>query len=145
MRRAINGRASYIDVREKFGPRDAAWADERDTTVACRVIAGQVEIPPTDADSSLLLICRLARDGVHWHHHALYDIILPKVTIGGEPVDLRSTPHRWHEEAGGWSWILFEAPVRESSLPRTATFEITAYAPASVDLSVSVRVLGGCG
>ncbi len=141
MRRVINGRAGYVDMKEQFGPDNAVWADERDTTVVRRVMSGEIGIPSMGGASSLLLVCQAARDGIHWHHHALYDIILPKVTMDGESVELRSTPHRWHEEAGGWSWIAFEAPIRGCPAARTASVEITAYLPDTVELTVSARLL----
>lgn len=140
LRRVINGRSGYADQQDAFGPADAEPADERDSQVVRRTLTGKIPLPPMPDTCAMLLICQADREGVYWHHHALYDIILPRVVLDGSLLGFRSTPHRWHEEAGGWSWILFEASVGACSSTRTASLEVTAYLPDGVNLSVSARI-----
>jgi len=139
IRRVVNGRAGYADLKEEYTPEDAERADSRDCNVVLRRFTGTVALPRMQTAGALLLICQTARDGIFWHHHALYDIIIPRLTVNGAVLETSSTPHRWHEEAGGWSWILFDAQVPAGGAG-DAELEVSAYLPDGVDVSFVARL-----
>ncbi len=87
-------------------------------------------------EAFLLVIARLSREGMWWHHHCLYDIIRLRATLRGEELPVTSTPQRWHEQAGGWSWILFELLVRPDAISCEICLEIEAYLPKTVDIKL---------
>ncbi len=114
LRRAVNGRAQYVDTEEAF-LRAGLRSDERDRRICRRQFAGSVTVPavrePDRSAASLDVVVRLARDGMFWHHHALFDVIQLTAEAGGKPIPSSVLPNRWHEQAGGWSWILFRLPL----------------------------------
>ncbi|MDO8686089.1 MAG: hypothetical protein Q7J78_05395, partial [Clostridiales bacterium] len=137
IRRMINGRAQYVDTDEAF-KEVKSRSDERDRWVTRRIVKGNVTIAPLIEPRTILIGASLTRAGIYWHHHALFDIIKLKGTLNEKELAFQSTPHRWHEEAGGWSWILFELLLDSESSARNVTLEIEAYLPKSVDLKLDV-------
>jgi hypothetical protein len=131
LRRAVNGRAFYSDSEEAFRLA-ALHSDERDRSIVHSRLAGHVQLPPVaENDVALLLMAQLARDGTAWHHHALFDIVRLVARTGSRELPMRTAPERWHEQAGGWSWILFTIPL-EPGAQRTVSLEVDTYLPASV-------------
>jgi hypothetical protein len=135
--RAVAGRALYVDTDDAARTMYAR-TDERDRRITKRVISGKVDLPPLDEKRALLVIARLSRGGVFWHHHAIFDIVRLTVGSGYEHLPFRATPDRWHEQAGGWSWILFEVPLHKSSKGRQLSLDFQAYLPESVDVEFQV-------
>ena len=137
LRRAVNGRSQYVDTEEAFRLADLR-SDERDRPVVLRQFAAQVSLPPLAAPQgtqvSLDFIARLSREGVFWHHHALFDVLQLEVALDGRTIPSTHMPSRWHEQAGGWSWILFRIPLPASASPAQLTLKVRAYLPASVDV-----------
>ena len=135
IRRMINGRSQYVDSLEAYQTIKAR-SDERDRSVTRRVLETNVHISPFQEERSLFVSAILSRDGIYWHHHALFDIVLVHGSLNSEDLPVRTTPSRWHEEAGGWSWILFEIPLVGSDFAREISLEIEAYLPKSVDMNL---------
>lgn len=136
IRAVVNGRALYVDLAGTFENAEA-YSDERDRQVVRRRLAGALDVPSRDRASEVLLAATLARDGVCWHHHALYGIVRLAATVDGEPLPVHATPHRWHEEAGGWSWILFRLPLQPGPACRIA-LSLETDLPETVETACSV-------
>ncbi len=135
LRRAVNGRAQYVDTAEAFA-RAGLRSDARDRRIEFRELAASLDLPalsdPDRSQVSLDLIVRLARDGVFWHHHALFDIIRLTAESDGRPLPVEVMPSRWHEQAGGWSWISFRLPLRARDLPARLGLCLNTCLPESV-------------
>ena len=86
-------------------------SDERDRDIVQENQAATAILPPAKSASKLLVITRFDRDGVAWHHLAPFEIVHITATADGKPLEAKVNPHRWHEEAGGWSWVLHEFNV----------------------------------
>jgi hypothetical protein len=132
-RRAINGRAQYIDTEDLFR-QSALHSDPRDRALTNRQLAGECTLPPIHETSCLIVTARASRDGVFWHHRALFDIIRLQLTLDGHSVGLSTTPRRWHEQAGGWSWIAFSCVVEPAASATRVTLKAQVCLPDSVSL-----------
>jgi hypothetical protein len=88
---------------------------------------------PDRSTASLDVVIRLARDGMFWHHHALFDVIELAAEIDGQTIPASVLPNRWHEQAGGWSWIRFRLPLEARALPARLQLQLNACLPESVD------------
>jgi hypothetical protein len=136
LRRAVNGRAQYVDTEEAYR-RANIQSDERDRHIVMRQYTGQAYLParhaPEGSPATLDVIVRLSRDSVFWHHHALFDIIQLTAEVNGEAIPPTHIPNRWHEQAGGWSWILFRLPLDARTIASQVQLHVRAYLPASVD------------
>jgi len=135
IRRVLNGRVGMADEGESFNPN--VLHDERDGHIVRTVLRGSAALPPTSEDTSLLIVVRLSRDGIYWHHRGLYNIIKAAVSIDGSETEASSMPHRWHEQAGMWSWILFRTPIESADRARSADLRIETCLPKDVDCEVS--------
>ena len=135
IRRALNGRVGMADEGDNYNI--GILHDERDEHIVRSVLQGDAVLPPTKQDMSLLIVVRLSREGTYWHHRGLYNVIKAAVSIDGSEVEVTSMPHRWHEQAGMWSWILFRAPVAHADHARTAALRIETCLPQDVDCEVS--------
>ena len=139
LRRAVNGRAQYVDTDEAF-QRAHLRSDERDRRIGRREWAGEMDVPASKGNEpsamALDIVVRLSRDGIFWHHHALFDIIRLSAEIEGRAMAATVTPNRWHEQAGGWSWITFHLPLQAHPLPAQVQLRLSACVPESVDARV---------
>jgi hypothetical protein len=133
VRRALNGRAQYVDTEGLFR-QSLMHADPRDRALTHRRLAGQLTLPPPSAAARLVLTAQLSRDGVFWHHHALFDIVTLQATLDGEPLVVATTPRRWHEQAGGWSWIAFSLALPPAGETAHLELEARACLPHAVGL-----------
>jgi hypothetical protein len=132
-RSAITGRAQYLDT-DSFFRQSLLHGDPRDRALATRHIRGELVLPPRGARARLVITAQLSRDGVFWHHRALWDIIGLRVTVDGHLVDVATTPYRWHEQAGAWSWITFFPAVEVADHSTPVELETRACLPQSVSL-----------
>ena len=136
VRRAINGRSLYVDREEGFEQHDI-YSDGRDIVITHRRMAGKLNIPSiTEKNVSLLTLAMVSRDGICWHHHALFDIIRLRASLNSENLQVSPNPSRWHEQAGAWSWIVFQIPLSQSSAGRQISLEIDVYLPRSVTIKL---------
>jgi hypothetical protein len=104
----INGRSVPTNSPEtlQVGPERS---DERDRDIVAETLTAQLVLPPRENPSKLLVITRFDRDGIAWHHLAPFEIIrITAMASGGEKLNTKVTPRKWHEQAGGWSWVLHE-------------------------------------
>ena len=136
IRDVVHGRISPYEHKELLWEGIPANSDERDGKVVRRVIGGNTPIEPSPEGTSLLIACRLSRDGIFWHHHAMHEIIFVRAAFKGDILPVKSLPYRWHEQAGAWCWILFELPLPQISEPTDINVEILAYTPESVDVEI---------
>jgi hypothetical protein len=83
-------------------------SDERDRDIVQETLSAEVVLEPLKTASKLLVTTRLDRDGIAWHCLAPFEIIHITALADGKPLSNKVTPNRWHEEAGGWSWVLHE-------------------------------------
>jgi hypothetical protein len=143
IQKLINGRAQYVDTDEAF-KTIRSKSDERDRAITRRIIDGEIQIPPLEQDRTLLVSAVLSRDSIFWHHAALFDILKLRVTSGGSELFVKTTPDRWHEEAGGWSWILFEIPMIQSLTARDIDLQLEAYLPKSIKIELQLRLYEDC-
>ena len=133
IRRVVNGRSQYVDREEGF-LRAEVLSEERDRRVVARQWRGTLELPPLGTGTRLFIVARLARGGIHWHHRAPCDIIHLKAALGGVSLPIPSSlPNRWHEQAGSWSWLLFELGLDSSDVSAAVTLEIETCLPESVN------------
>src|SRR5581483_3363179 len=109
-------------------------SDPRDRTLTRRRLAGSLTIPSLGGAARLIVAAQVSRDGVFWHHRALFDIIRLQATLDGHPVDVATTPQRWHEQAGGWSWIAFSIALDAADQPARLDLEARACLPRTVSL-----------
>jgi hypothetical protein len=128
----VNGRTSETLTPQvlQTGPDRS---DERDRDIVRETQTATAILEAMTSPSKLLIITRMDRDGVAWHHLGPYEIIHVTATAAGKPLDAKVTPHRWHEEAGGWSWVLHEFSLP----PGVARVELTidALRPKTVTLT----------
>ena len=141
LRRAVNGRAQYVDTEEAF-LRAALRSDERDRRISRRQFAGSLMVPaapePGRSEITLDVVIRLSRDGMFWHHHALFDVIQLAAEVDGKALPASVLPNRWHEQAGGWSWIQFRLPLDARELPAQLELALSACLPESVEVCCEV-------
>lgn len=133
VRRAVTGRAQYLDTDELFR-QSLLHSDPRDRALTRRRMAGSLAVPPRRGAARLVVAARVSRDGVFWHHRALFDIIRLQATLDGQPVAVATTPHRWHEQAGGWSWIAFSTELPPGAQPGRLDVAAEVCLPQSVTL-----------
>ncbi|HWE64173.1 MAG TPA: hypothetical protein VHB98_20880 [Chloroflexota bacterium] len=133
VRRAITGRAQYLDTEELFR-QSLLHSDPRDRALANRRVAGEIAVPPHAVAARLVVAAQVSRDGVFWHHRALFDIIRLRAVLDGQPLAVTTTPYRWHEQAGGWSWIAFCMALEPSDRPTRLELEARVCLPHSVAL-----------
>ena len=100
------------------------------------ILCGQLSKLPEGG--TLLVPAQTQRAGVAWHHHALFELIRLRASINGEPLSFTTTPSRWHEQAGAWSWILFEAALTPRNNENCAIVEIESILPGSVNIETRV-------
>jgi len=131
VRRAITGRAQYIDTEASFR-QSLAYSDPRDRLLEYRRLVGHIDVPAREAESLLLLTVQTSRDGVFWHHRSLQDIISVHASGDGRALDLDMTPRRWHEQAGAWSWMTFQRTLAAASRPARLTLDVQCCLPVSV-------------
>ncbi len=132
-RSAITGRSQYLDT-DNFFRQSLLHSDPRDRALTNRRIRGELVLPPRGAQVRLVVTAQLARDGVFWHHRALFEIISLHVTLDGRAVDMATTPYRRHEQAGSWSWIAFFPALPAADSPTHLELEAHACLPWSVSL-----------
>lgn len=137
IQKLINGRAQYVDTVEAFKTIESK-SDERDRSVIRRILDGEILIPSLEQDKTLLISAVLSRDSIYWHHAALFDIIKLKVNSDGNELSVKTTPERWHEEAGGWSWILFEIPIVKSSYSQRIFLQLEAFLPETIQIELKI-------
>jgi len=139
IQKLINGRAQYVDTAEGF-KTIRSKSDERDRKVTRRIIDGEIQIPPLVQARTLLVSALLTRDSIFWHHAALFEILKLRVTSNESELFVKTTPDRWHEEAGGWSWILFEIPFTKSSTAHDIHLQLEAYLPEAIKIDLQIRL-----
>ncbi len=143
-RRAITGRAQYVDTEHSFR-QSLMHSDPRDRELELRRLAGILDLPVIAAPSTLIVVAQMSRAGVYWHHHALFDIIGLRATLAGRKVPITTTPVRWHEQAGGWSWITFQCSLATTSQPTRIALDVQLCLPVSVEAMWSAWLITGSG
>lgn len=108
--------------------------DERDRDIIRENLAATVLLSPREQPSKLLIITRFDREGIAWHHLAPFEIVKIVATGSAKPLDGKTNPRRWHEEAGAWSWMLHELDVPAGS--REIALAIDASRPKTVSLTI---------
>lgn len=109
-------------------------SDERDRDIVEETQHATAALNPAQSASKLLVITRFDRDGVAWHHLAPFEIVHINATAKGKPLESKTNPRRWHEEAGGWSWMLHEFDVPPSV--ENVALQIDAVHPKTVALTI---------
>lgn len=134
--RVMNGRTAPMNNPDALmmGPDRS---DERDRDIVSETLKDRVAIPASESASKLMVIVKMDREGIAWHHLAPYLIIRATASGDGKAIKaIRIVPHRMHEQAGAWSWILHEfdlpAGIKDVSL------QVDACHPKSVSLSMEV-------
>jgi hypothetical protein len=139
IRRAVNGRVQYIDQHDSFTP-DPRYTEARDLAIVHHTFNGTAQLSAPGDVQSLLVIVQLSRNGIYWHHQCLYDIVKLTATVGEHQLAITSLPYRWHEEAGGWSWIHFRIPIPVENAADYIDLRLDTYLPADVDAEITMRV-----
>jgi hypothetical protein len=98
-----------------------------------RAMAGQVTLPALDGPRALALVARLARDGAHWYHREVNDLIALRATVDGREVAHQPTPRHSCFNGPGSPWLLFRLPVGPAEGGRTLRFEMAGLLPDEVD------------
>jgi hypothetical protein len=108
-------------------------SDERDRDIVQETQTATAALPHQDSASRLLIITRFDRDGIAWHHLGPYELIHVSATAGGRPLTSTVNPCRWHEEAGGWSWVVHEFDVPPQA--GVVSLKIDAVHPKTVQIT----------
>jgi hypothetical protein len=113
-------------------------SDERDRDIVQENFVGAVALDARNSASKLFVIARFDRDGIAWHHLAPFLITHVTATANGEALKVKTTPHKMHEQAGGWSWILheFEVPPGVSEI----ALAVDAVHPKTVAIAWDVYI-----
>jgi hypothetical protein len=106
----VNGRTTPTNNPDTLavGPDRS---DERDRDIVEEKFATNLALDARQAESKLFVILRFDRDGIAWHHLAPFLIMHVTAIANGQSLKVKTTPHKMHEQAGGWSWILHEFDV----------------------------------
>jgi hypothetical protein len=106
----VNGRTTPTNTPEVLavGPDRS---DERDRDIVHETFSAAASLDARKQPSKLFVITRFERDGIAWHHLAPFLINHVTATANGETLNVKTTPRKMHEQAGGWSWILHEFDV----------------------------------
>ncbi len=133
--RVMNGRTAPTNTPDTLavGPDRS---DERDRDIVEEKLETTVPLAPREKPSNLIIATRFERDGIAWHHLAPFTIITAAATVRGESLKVKTTPHKVHEQAGGWSWIVHEFNIPAGVAQVAVTVEATH--PKSVALSFDV-------
>lgn len=133
--RIVNGRTRPTHTPDALvvGPD---LSDERDRDGVMETRSTAVWFPASSAPSKLLVVSRTDRAGIAWHHLAPFTIIQVAATGQGKPLEVKTTPHTVHEQAGGWSWMLHEFDVPPGC--GTVELKVNSCLPKSVDLASEV-------
>jgi hypothetical protein len=133
--RVMNGRTTPTNTPDVIavGPDRS---DERDRDIFRENLEGSIAFPAETSASKLLVITRMDREGIAWHHLAPFEIIHITAMGDHQPLKLKTTPRKMHEQAGGWSWMLHEFDVP----PGLGAVELAVDAvhPKSVSLEFDV-------
>jgi hypothetical protein len=133
--RVVNGRTTPTNTPQVLacGPDRS---DERDRDAIQETLIGAAAIPSSSSRTKLLVIARFERDGIAWHTLGPHEIVHVTATIDGKTLEPKRTPRRWHEEAGGWSWILheFDLPAKTSEV----LLSVNAARPRTVAMFMDV-------
>ncbi|MBI4529957.1 MAG: hypothetical protein HY709_00390 [Candidatus Latescibacteria bacterium] len=135
----LNGRV-YAGQDDQLFHRAQSRTDERDRDITRRVNQAQAILPPVGSSTSLLVVVRLLRDGICWHHTGPFEIVRLSAILEGQRLPCRHTPDRWHEQAGAWSWIVFELSLTPCERAGEARFELKAFLPRSVETEVETWI-----
>jgi len=135
--RVVRGREQVIYSDDLF--RQAKYSsDERDRHVSLRKIAGKVSVQ-SSSNRMLIVSVKTSREGVSWHHHCLHEMMTMKISAGGKQLEVIPSQSRWHEQAGGRSWINFISTVSDEDCELDV--ELDAYLPDAVDVELEIRAV----
>jgi hypothetical protein len=98
-----------------------------------RALAGEVVLPSVERPSALALIVRLSRDGAHWYHREINDLIALRATVDGRELPHERTPRHRCFNGPGSPWLLFRLPVGPSDGGKPLGFALSALLPDEVD------------
>lgn len=133
--RVMNGRTTPTLTLDSIvvGPDRS---DERDRDIVEETTSDELSLEKRDKPTKLLVIARFDREGIAWHHLAPFTIVTATATSNGKPLEVKTTPHIVHEEAGGWSWILnaFDLPPGTGDV----SVAVNSYHPKTVTVSMEV-------
>jgi hypothetical protein len=123
---------------DRAGPDEVAVAvvAERLKEVAgyrTRAMVGEVALPSIDGPRALALIARLGRDGAHWYHREVNDLIALRASVDGREMAHERTPRHSCFNGPGSPWLLFRLPLGPSEGGRTLRFELAGLLPDEVD------------
>jgi hypothetical protein len=86
-------------------------SDERDRDAVQENLQSMITLPPLKTISKLIVVTTLQRDGIAWHHLAPFEIVHVTAQASNKQLTGKVTPRRMHEEAGAWSWVVYEFDV----------------------------------
>lgn len=133
--RVVNGR-----TRSTLSPDVLAvgpdQSDERDRDAVREKLRATPSFAPAKQPTKLIVVARMVREGIAWHHLAPFEIIHISAKHGDKPLAAKVTPRKMHEEAGAWSWLVYEFDVPAGC--DHATVDVDACRPKSVEISFDV-------
>jgi hypothetical protein len=133
--KVVNGR-----TRSTFTPEVLAagpdLSDERDRDAVQENLRGVVSLSATKLPSKLIVVTQFERDGIAWHHLAPFEIVRIAARNGDKILNAKVTPRRMHEEAGAWSWVVYEFDVPPGC--EQVNLDVDACHPKTVALKFNV-------
>ncbi|MCC7353005.1 MAG: hypothetical protein IT330_04545 [Anaerolineae bacterium] len=97
-----------------------------------RAMAGVIPLPVTRAARSLAFVVRLAKDGAHWYHKEINDLIRFHAWSGDEELIPKKVPGHWGYNGPGSPWLLFALQVEPAHSGQPIRFESVALLPGEV-------------
>ena len=99
-------------------------------------ISGRLQLPEFDAPSTLAIITKQSRDGIHWYHKEIHRIIKLRAWVGDQELDCDTVPKHWVASGPGSPWLVFKLPVQPAHSGQTVRFEALALLPGDVECRI---------
>ena len=98
-----------------------------------KAISGRLQLPEIDSPSTLAIITRQDRAGIHWYHKEIHRIIKLRAWVGDQELDCETVPEHWVASGPGSPWLVFKLPVQSEQGGQTVRFEALALLPEDVE------------
>ena len=101
-----------------------------------KAISGRLRLPEIDSPSTLAIITRQSRDGIHWYHKEIHRIIKLRAWVGDQELDCETVPEHWVASGPGSPWLVFKLPIQPDHGGHTVRFEVLALLPEDVECRI---------
>lgn len=98
-----------------------------------RATVGRVELPALGQPLTLGLIARHTRNGLHWHHREIHNLMRFRAQIKGRDLPYENMPRHWLQSGAGSPWIIFEIPVEPAHSGKAIEFQLAGLLPQDVE------------